>query len=117
VHAEDRLQVLEEFRLPRDFDPTSVRVFNTNTFLVRAEPLAKEPLHWTFFEVEKQVDGKTAIQFERLLQEITAQMETTTYVEVPRDGAASRFLPVKDFDELDRRRADIEVVARARGMV
>jgi len=117
VHAEDRLQVLEEFRLPRGFDPTTVRVFNTNTFLVRAEPLAKAPLHWTFFEVEKKVDGKTAIQFERLLQEITAQMETTTYVEVSRDGAASRFLPVKDFDELDKRRADIEVVARARGMV
>jgi UTP--glucose-1-phosphate uridylyltransferase len=116
VHAEGKLQVLEEFRLPPDFDPTTVGVFNTNTFLVRAEPLAKQPLRWTFFEVEKKVDGKPAIQFERLLQEITAQMPST-YVEVPRDGAASRFLPVKDFDELARRRADIEVVARARGMV
>jgi UTP--glucose-1-phosphate uridylyltransferase len=116
VHAEGKLQVLEEFRLPPDFDPTTVNVFNTNTFLVRAEPLAKQALTWTFFEVEKKVDGKTAIQFERLLQEITAQMPTT-YLEVPRDGAASRFLPVKDFDELAKRRANIEVVARARGMV
>ena len=34
-----RLQVLEEFRLPPGFDASAVRVFNTNTFLVRAEAL------------------------------------------------------------------------------
>lgn len=116
VHAEGKLQVLEEFRLPPGFDPSTVNVFNTNTFLVRAEPLAKTKLGWTFFEVEKTVDKRPAIQFERLLQEITAQMPSS-YVEVPRDGAAARFLPVKDFDELAKRRATIEVVARARGMV
>jgi UTP--glucose-1-phosphate uridylyltransferase len=116
VHAEGKLQVLEEFRLPPDFDPTSVSVFNTNTFLVRAAPLLEQTLTWTYFEVEKKVDGRPAIQFERLLQEITAQMPST-YVEVSRDGEASRFLPVKDFDELAKRRATIEVVARARGMV
>jgi UTP--glucose-1-phosphate uridylyltransferase len=116
VHAEGKLQVLEEFRLPADFDPTTVSVFNTNTFLVRAEPLAKHPLTWTYFEVEKKVDGRPAIQFERLLQEITAQMPSS-YVEVSRDGADSRFLPVKDFDELAKRRGDIELVARARGML
>jgi UTP--glucose-1-phosphate uridylyltransferase len=116
VHAEGKLQVLEEFRLPPSFDPTTVSVFNTNTFLVRAEPLLRQELTWTYFEVEKKVDGRPAIQFERLIQEITAQMPTT-YVEIPRDGAASRFLPVKDFDELAKRRANIDVVARARGMV
>lgn len=116
VHAEGKLQVLEEFRLPEGFDPTTVDVFNTNTFLVRAEPLAKANLSWTYFEVEKKVDGRPAIQFERLVQEITAHL-SSTYVEVPRDGAESRFLPVKDFDELAKRRPTIEVVARARGMV
>jgi UTP--glucose-1-phosphate uridylyltransferase len=116
VHAEGKLQVLEEFRLPPAFDPSTVDVFNTNTFLVRAEPLLRQPLTWTYFEVEKKVDGRPAVQFERLLQEITAQMPTT-YVEVSRDGAASRFLPVKDFDELAKRRGDIELVARARGMM
>jgi UTP--glucose-1-phosphate uridylyltransferase len=116
VHAEGKLQVLEEFRLPEGFDPATVDVFNTNTFLVRAEPLLRQPLTWTYFEVEKKVDGRPAIQFERLLQEITAQMPST-YLEVSRDGASSRFLPVKDFDELAKRRANIEVVARARGMV
>lgn len=116
VHAEGRLQIVEDFRLPPDFDPARVPVFNTNTFLVRAEPLAKAELTWTFFEVEKKVDGRPAIQFERLIQEITAHL-STRYVEVPREGSESRFLPVKDFDELAKRRATIEVVARARGMV
>ena len=116
VHAEGKLQVLEEFRLPAGFDPATVDVFNTNTFLVRAEPLLRQPLTWTYFEVEKKVDDRPAVQFERLLQEITAQMPST-YLEVSRDGASSRFLPVKDFDELAKRRANIEVVARARGMV
>jgi UTP--glucose-1-phosphate uridylyltransferase len=116
IRAEGKLQVLEEFRLPADFDPSIVAVFNTNTFLVRAEPLLHKPLTWTYFEVEKKVDGRPAVQFERLLQEITAQMPST-YLEVSRDGASSRFLPVKDFDELAKRRTNIEVVARARGMV
>jgi hypothetical protein len=44
--------------------------------------------------------------------ELTAQMRSR-YLEVPRDGARSRFLPVKDFDELAKRRATIEEVARA----
>jgi UTP--glucose-1-phosphate uridylyltransferase len=116
VHAEGRLQVVEEFRLPKGFDPATVSVFNTNTFLVRAEPLLRHPFTWTYFEVEKKVDGRPAIQFERLIQEITAHLPST-FVEVGRDGAESRFLPVKDFDELAKRRPTIEVVAKARGMV
>lgn len=116
VHAEGRLQVVEEFRLPKGFDPTTVNVFNTNTFLVRADQLLEFPFEWTYFEVEKKVDGRPAIQFERLIQEITAHLPST-FVEVGRDGAESRFLPVKDFDELAKRRPTIEVVAKARGMV
>ena len=101
--------------MPPSFDPSTVDVFNTNTFLVRAEPLAKAPMTWTFFEVEKKVDGRPAIQFERLVQEITAHLPST-YLRVPRHGVESRFLPVKDFEELARRRADITAVAHARGM-
>ncbi len=116
VLAEGKLQVLEEFRLPPGFDPRTVDVFNTNTFLVRAEPIARAPLGWTYFEVEKTVDGRPAIQFERLVQEITAHLPTT-YLRVPREDVESRFLPVKDHEELARRRADIGAVARARGMI
>ncbi len=110
-----RLQVLEEFRLPPGFDAASVRVFNTNTFLVRAEPLLRTPIHWSWFEVEKKVEGRTAVQFERLLQELTAAMPAA-YVRVPREGVAARFLPVKDHEELARRRETIRQVALARGM-
>jgi UTP--glucose-1-phosphate uridylyltransferase len=111
-----RLQVLEEFRLPKGFDAETVRVFNTNTFLVKAARLLDVDVRWSWFEVEKKVEGRTAVQFERLLQEITSALDAA-YVRVPRHGAAARFLPVKDFDELAKRRADIEAVARARGML
>jgi UTP--glucose-1-phosphate uridylyltransferase len=116
VHAQGRLQVLEEFRLPADFDASQVRVFNTNTFLVRADALETANIEWNWFEVEKKVDGRTAIQFERLLQELTAAL-AATYIRVPRHGSSSRFLPVKDQDELGRRRGEIEAVARTRGMI
>lgn len=116
VRANGKLQVLEEFRLPTTFDPSVVRVFNTNTFLVNARLLLDAPFTWTFFQVEKKVDGVPVVQFERLLQEITAHLNAT-YLRVPRNGEKSRFLPVKDHDELARRSAEIEVVARTRGMV
>jgi UTP--glucose-1-phosphate uridylyltransferase len=116
VHALGKLQVLEEFRLPKGFDAASVRVFNTNTFVTRADALATADVKWTYFEVEKKVDGRPAIQFERLLQELTSALPSA-YVTVPREGEASRFLPVKDFDELARRRGDIAAVAKSRGML
>ena len=116
VHARGRLQVLEEFRLPKTFDASSVTVFNTNTFLVRASALEDTQIAWTYFEVEKKVEGKLAIQFERLLQELTAAVPAA-YMRVPRDDDASRFLPVKDNEELEARRSTIESVARKRGMV
>jgi UTP--glucose-1-phosphate uridylyltransferase len=116
VHAAGRLQILEEFRLPEGFDASQVRVFNTNTFLVNAERLENAPIEWSWFYVEKKVDGKTAIQFERLVQELTGFLDAQ-YVRVPREGSASRFLPVKDYDELGKRRSEIEAVARERGML
>lgn len=114
VHALGKIQVLEEFRLPKGFDPKTVRVFNTNTFLVRARALRNAQIPWTFFEVEKTVDGKPAVQFERLLQELTSALPSA-YVHVPREGTASRFEPVKDNAELERRRAQMRAIAKARG--
>jgi UTP--glucose-1-phosphate uridylyltransferase len=115
-HAIPRLQVLEEFRLPKGFDASSVGVFNTNTFLVRAEALLGTPVAWSWCEVEKRVGDRIAVQFERLLQELTAAMRAT-YVRVPREGTSSRFLPVKDVEELAARRDDIQAIAQTRGMI
>ncbi len=111
-----RTVVLEEFRLPEGFDAARVRVFSTNTFHMDARVVAKVDLPWTYFTVSKTVDGRPAIQFERLLNELTDHMDTN-YLRVPRSGSASRFLPVKDPAELDARRGEIEIVARARGML
>jgi UTP--glucose-1-phosphate uridylyltransferase len=107
--------VLEEFRLPEDFDPATVSVFSVNNFGFDAEALNGLSMDFTFFEVEKKVDGRPAIQYERLINEVTFQLPTH-YVQVPRKGAASRFLPVKDHDELARRKSDLETLAAERGM-
>jgi UTP--glucose-1-phosphate uridylyltransferase len=115
VRVGGRLQVLEEFRLPEGFDPESVRVFNTNTFHVDARTLLEVPIDWHWCEVEKKVQGASVIQFERLLQELTAATPSA-YVRVPREGTGARFLPVKDFAELERRRAAIKLVLESRGI-
>ena len=113
VRFEGRRMIVEEFRLPLDFDPKTVPVFNTNTFLVEADALDALALEWTYVEVEKKSEGRTALQFERLLGEITAAIEPV-FARVPREGAGSRFLPVKDVPELERRRPEIEIALRAR---
>ncbi len=65
--------------------------------------------------VEKKVSGVPAIQFERLLQEVTAHWDTKC-LRVSRTGAESRFLPVKDHPELAARLPVIQEVLRARGI-
>jgi UTP--glucose-1-phosphate uridylyltransferase len=106
--------IAEEFRLPQGLDPSTIRVFNTNTFLADAAALRDLDFEFTFVEVEKSVDGKKAVQFERLLGEVSVPLEPR-FVRVPRDGAASRFLPVKDVPELEKRRPEIQAVAEERG--
>jgi UTP--glucose-1-phosphate uridylyltransferase len=113
VHAQGRLQVLEEFRLPSSFNPEMVRVFNTNTFVIDATVLEQCPAEWSYFEVEKKVDGHAVLQFERLLQELTAWFPSS-YLCVPRDGIASRFLPVKDQNDLERSREQLNEIANHR---
>ena len=116
VRLDGQPVVLEEFRIPESFDPSTVSVFSVNTFGFDAQKLADLDTDWTFFEVKKNVEGRTAIQYERLINEVTFHLETQ-YVRVPRAGVESRFFPVKDHDELRRRQQDIEALAKARGMV
>lgn len=115
VEYGDRCVICEDFRLPRDFDASRVNVFNTNTFLASADALAAYDHPFTYVEVEKTVDGRKAIQRERLLGEITFYLDTV-YIRVPRVGEASRFLPVKSPEELLARRDEIARVVRQRGM-
>ena len=85
-------------------------------FVVRADALANTRVRWNWFEVEKQVSGRVAVQFERLLQELTAALPAS-YIRIPREGVDARFLPVKDYDELRKREREIRAVAKARGML
>jgi UTP--glucose-1-phosphate uridylyltransferase len=116
VRVDGKLRVLEEFRIPPGFDPSSVRVFNTNTFHLNARAILELEMDWRFFTVKKKVQGKPVVQFERIVNEITDVLDTV-YLRMPRTGAAARFLPVKDPEELERRRPEIELVARARGFL
>ncbi len=114
VRVDGRPCVLEEFRIPPSFDPASVRVFNTNVFHFDARALFELDMPWTFFTVTKQVDSKPVIQFERLVNEVTSVLPTK-YLHLPRIGEKSRFLPVKDNEELAARVPEIELVARTHG--
>jgi UTP--glucose-1-phosphate uridylyltransferase len=108
-------QIVEAFRFPEGFDQDAIPVFNTNTFVLDAEALDTSfPLTW--FVVRKQVDGREAIQFERLVGELTAFLPTQ-FLEVERTGPDGRFLPVKDPEELARRQPDITALLRARGVL
>jgi UTP--glucose-1-phosphate uridylyltransferase len=106
VRWDGRPVILEDFRLPEAFDAAAVDVFNTNTVTVDAHALAALDMAWTYFTVTKQVDDSPAVQFERLIGELTSGLETG-FVQVPRSGPESRFLPVKDGLELERRRVEI----------
>jgi UTP--glucose-1-phosphate uridylyltransferase len=104
-------QIVEGFRFPKAFDQDSIPVFNTNTFVLDAASVDRD-FDLPFYRVEKSVDGRTAIQFERLVGELTAFVPSK-FVEVPRSGPDGRFLPAKDPEELARRLDDIAVVARS----
>jgi UTP--glucose-1-phosphate uridylyltransferase len=102
VRVNGRPQIVEGFRFPPDFDPHTLPVFNTNSLVVEVDALAeRHPLTW--FYVEKDVDGRKAVQLERLVNELSAFVPTT-YLLVPRHGPRSRFVPVKTPEDLERAR-------------
>ena len=116
AYVDGKLCVLEEFRIPPSFDPQTVRVFNTNVFHFDAAALLDLDIPWTYFTVKKKIGDHAVVQFERLINEVTSYLPTS-YLHVPREGAASRFLPAKDNEELARRQPEILAVMRARGII
>ncbi|HVG87525.1 MAG TPA: UTP--glucose-1-phosphate uridylyltransferase [Gaiellales bacterium] len=106
VRLNGRPVILESFRLPAGFDEAAVTVFNTNTFLVDAIAVRDLDIDWSYFRVEKAVEGRPAIQFERLIGQLPEALPAR-FLKVPREGAQSRFLPAKDHPELERNRPSI----------
>lgn len=110
-----RVAIVEAFRLPRSFDAATIPAFNTNTFVFDAQLLAAHPaLDW--FAVKKQVEGRLAIQFERLVGQLS-EHAAVTWLKVPRDGPASRFLPIKLPADLESSAAQLESALRAQGVL
>ena len=109
------LQIVESFRFPERFDQDRISVFNTNSFVLEADELhASFPFTW--FAVHKQVDGRDAVQFERLVGQLTAFLPTA-FLRVERGGPDGRFQPAKDPEELERRRPEIRELLGARGVL
>lgn len=108
ARLEGKPQIIEGFRFPPTFDQDSIPVFNTNTFVLDAAAIDTD-FALPFYKVDKKVEGATAIQFERLVGELTAFLPTG-FLEVPREGVQSRFLPAKDPDELANRLETIRLV-------
>ncbi len=85
-----RLQLVEGFAFPPDFNQSTITVFNTANYVFNAAALCHtHPLPW--YIVEKTVDGQRVTQFERLAGDLSAFM-TSMFIEVER---SSRFWPVK----------------------
>ncbi len=111
-----RAVILEEFRIPPSFDPTTVEVFNVNSFHFDIQALLSLQFEWTYFEVQKKVKGSAVLQYERLINEVTFHLPTR-YPLVPRSGIESRFLPIKDLNELEQRKTEVEALASSRHML
>lgn len=98
LYVDGKLQLIEGFRYPPSFDPKVLTGFNINTFYFTWEGLdATLPLE--FYPVAKKVDGRTAIQFERIAGAISAFVPTK-YLHVGRSPESGRFLPVKSPEDL-----------------
>ncbi len=104
------LQIVEGFRWPQGFDLGRLEMINTNTFVMSLDLLEQaHPLTW--FYVEKDVDGRTAVQMERLVGELSARVETS-YLVTPRRGPSGRFFPTKTREDLERIKSDPDLAAR-----
>jgi UTP--glucose-1-phosphate uridylyltransferase len=111
VRVDGRLQMVEGPRFPSSFDQDRVPVFNTNTTLFDLDTLdAEYELSWLY--VLKEVDGRPAVQLERLYHEASAFVETQ-YLEVPRRGSHGRFLPIKTPTDLELAQDDLRELVSA----
>lgn len=111
ARVDGRLGLLEAPQFPPGFDQDLIPVFNTNTTVLRLDALDRDfDLRWLY--VRKSVDGRAAVQLERLYHQISWQLETT-FLEVPRTGPRGRFFPIKEPEDLDASRAGLREMLAA----
>jgi UTP--glucose-1-phosphate uridylyltransferase len=102
ARVDGRVMLVEGFRFPLGFDQDSIPVFNTNSFVFNLDALDQD-FDFTWFYVEKTTDGRTAVQLERLVNELTAMLPST-FLTVPRSGPQGRFFPIKAPEDLEAAR-------------
>ncbi len=100
ARVDGRLMLLETPRFPPAFDHGRITVFNTNTATFDLS-VFDDSYDLTWLYVEKDVEGRTAVQLERLYHEIASFVDTR-FLEVPRVGPRGRFFPIKTPDDLAR---------------
>jgi UTP--glucose-1-phosphate uridylyltransferase len=112
ARVDGALGLLEGPQFPPEFDQGRIRVFNTNSATVALEALDRAfELPWLY--VLKQVDGRPAVQLERLYHQISWELDTA-FLEVPRSGPLGRFFPIKEPEDLERSRAGLrELLSRS----
>jgi UTP--glucose-1-phosphate uridylyltransferase len=100
ARVDGRLGLLEGPQFPAGFDQERIHVFNTNTAMLAVEAIDR-PFELRWLYVRKLVDGRPAIQLERLYHQIAWELDVTL-LEVPRTGTRGRFFPIKEPDDLRR---------------
>jgi UTP--glucose-1-phosphate uridylyltransferase len=111
ARVDGKVQLLEGPRFPPGFDQDLVPVFNTNTAVFDLDALdAEYDLTWMY--IEKSVDGRSAVQLERVYHEVT-RFVPTTYLVVPRRGPRGRFLPIKTPADLANAQLDLRELLAA----
>ena len=107
--------IMEAFRLPADFNTDDITVFNTNTFVFNLDALENtKDLSW--FMVQKNVNGKKAVQCERLVGQMTEFVDVSWLV-VPRTGSESRFIPIKTVQDITDRQNDLRAALQYQGVL
>jgi UTP--glucose-1-phosphate uridylyltransferase len=94
-----RLQLVEGFAFPKDFDQDSIPVFNTASYVFTASAL-QGPHDLPWYVVDKQVDGVPVIQFEHLAGDLSRTL-SVGLLAVDRD---ERFIPVKSQQDVPHAR-------------
>lgn len=115
VRVANAPRIVEQARLPVDFEASSMRAFNTNTLWIPRTVLEEAPtLPWSVTR-NLSADGtnRVVLRPERIVGELTAYFPSV-FVEVPREGTDSRFEPIKDAGDLERKRPVLEALLRAR---
>ena len=110
---ENRVQVIEGFRLPSSLAPDALTDFQTNNMYFTLSALKTPPTLPRYF-VSKQIEGRSSVGFEAITCEATCVVRPSgepwlslNIIRVPRSGPRGRFFPVKSREDLNSVRDEI----------